>query len=268
MEQVKTKKKFKLFGNVHPAVISVWAALIAAAHLLPAVTLVGTGGTMSVSTMLLPLAGIFFGPIPGALCAAIGQFIGFLIAPSGAWLGMATWLIGTCTAFVAGCISRGKWYISIPMAVLGFVLWTTHPIGQKSMIFAWVFYGYGLLCNIGGNLLAKKAFLGKNVLLKAISIFFCGVGGLVVSASLANYATLHLFGTPAITWRLLTPVSPVERTMFSLAATIVGTPLLLGLPKIGIFVGPQAPETEEDLPDEPVLEQAAEEVKETASTEQ
>lgn len=217
MEQVKTKKKFKLFGNVHPAVISVWAALIAAAHLLPAVTLVGTGGTMSVSTMLLPLAGIFFGPVPGALCAAIGQFIGFLIAPSGAWLGMATWLIGTCTAFTAGCISRGKWYISIPMAVLGFVLWATHPIGQKAMIFAYVFYGYGLLCNILGCFFANKAFLGTlfpkienpavKVLFKAISIFLCGVGGLVVSASLANYATLHLMGTPAITWRLLTPVS-------------------------------------------------------------
>ena len=64
-------KRKNLFGGIHPAVISVWAAVLAASHMLPAVPLIGVGGTMSVSTALAPLTGIFFGPWAGLLCAAI-----------------------------------------------------------------------------------------------------------------------------------------------------------------------------------------------------
>lgn len=239
-------KKRKLFGNVHPAVIAVWAALIASAHLLPAVVLIGVGGTMSVSTALLPLAGIFFGPLAGMICAAIGQFIGFLIAPSGAWLGMFTWLIGTCTATIAGLLSWGYGYAALPVLGLGIVLWFTQKIGRSAWLFAAVFGGYGAVCMILATFFAKRFLMSRNVLLKAIAIFLCGVAGMVTAAMLANFASLVLFKTPAISWKMLVPVSPVERTMFSLAAMIVGVPLLIGLPKIGIFVGPQPKEELEE----------------------
>jgi hypothetical protein len=50
-------------------------------------------------------------------------------------------------------------------------------------------------------------------------------------------------------------IAPVERFLFSLGAMIIGTPLLIGLPKIGIQVGPMIyqKEDEEDVP-EPVIE--------------
>lgn len=243
-------KKRKLLGNVHPAVIAVWSALIASAHLLPAVVLLGTGGTMSVSTALLPLAGIFFGPLAGMLCAAIGQFIGFLIAPSGAWLGMFTWLIGTCSATIAALLSRGKGYIALPVLALSIVLWFTQKIGRDAWIFAVVFGGYGAVCMILATIFAKKFLLNKNVLLKGIAIFLCGVSGMITAAMLADFASLILFKTPAITWKMLTFVAPVERTLFSVAAMIVGMPLLVGLPKIGIFVGPQPEEELEEDEDE------------------
>ena len=183
-------QKRKLTGRVHPAVIAVWSALIASAHLLPAVVLIGTGGTMSVSTALLPLAGIFFGPISGTLCAAIGQFIGFLIAPSGAWLGMFTWLIGTCTAFTAALISHGKGYIGIGMLAVSIVLWFTTKIGQQAWIFAAVFGGYGMVCMLLGTFFAKRFILSKNILLKAIGIFLCGVAGMITSAMFADVASI------------------------------------------------------------------------------
>ena len=83
-------KKKSVFGEVHPSIIAVWAALIAASHFLPGIPLFGIGGTMSVSAVLLPLTGIFFGPVAGGLCGGIGQFIGYLIEPSAAWAGMFT----------------------------------------------------------------------------------------------------------------------------------------------------------------------------------
>ena len=132
----KKAKKNALLGGVHPAVISVWAALIAAAHLLPAIVLVGTGGTMSVSAILVPLAGVLFGPVAGTLVGAIGQFIGFLIAPAGAWLGMFTFLIGTCTALTTGLASRGKGPYALILSGLGIVLWMTQEIGRKVHLIA------------------------------------------------------------------------------------------------------------------------------------
>ena len=236
----KTKNR-RLLGNVHPAILSVWAALMACAHLLPAVVLLGTGGTMSVSTILLPLAGIFFGPLAGGICAAIGQFIGFLIAPSGAWLGMFTWLVGTCTAVGAGFASRGKWYCTLGMLALGCILWYSTKIGRQAWIFPVVNGGYAVIAIIIGGFLGHKWLLGKNILLKGIAIFCISVGALLTTLILADVASIMVFKTPAISWKMLTFVSPVERTMFSLGAMVVGVPLLIGLPKVGIFVGPQDP---------------------------
>lgn len=147
-------------------------------------------------------------------------------------------------------LSRGKGYIALPVLALSIVLWFTQKIGRDAWIFAVVFGGYGAVCMILATIFAKKFLLNKNVLLKGIAIFLCGVSGMITAAMLADFASLILFKTPAITWKMLTFVSPVERTLFSVAAMIVGMPLLVGLPKIGIFVGPQPEEELEEDEDE------------------
>src|SRR5215475_14542520 len=95
--------------RIHPATVAVWAAVLSVGYLLPTIPIIGTGGTFSLTTALLPLSGVFFGPIAGALCAAVAGFIGSLIAPHTAWMGMGTFIIGTTTAFTAGCIAWGSW---------------------------------------------------------------------------------------------------------------------------------------------------------------
>lgn len=245
------KKKNALLGNIHPAVISVWAAILAASHLIPGFPMLGTGGNFSISSALIPLAGIFFGPIPGALCAAIGNFIGYLIAPSGAWLGMATFLIGTINALAAGLVSRGKWPYAAGLVGIGTLIWFTHPMGQAVPMFAIVFYGLGLVAIILGGLISKKWLMGKNAALKAAAIFLCAFAGLATAAALANYASLVLFEMPAELWTALIFVAPFERAMFAIGAVIIGVPLLVGLPKIGIFVGPEDPK---DAVDDSVIE--------------
>ena len=242
------KKKGSMLGGIHPAVISVWAALIAAAHLLPAIVLVGTGGTMSVSAILVPLAGVLFGPVAGTLVGCIGQFIGFLIAPSGAWLGMFTFTIGTVTALTTGLASRGKGPIAIIINLVVIALWFAQEIGRKAWMFGAVMGAYGILCLLIATFVGKQWIMSKNVIKQAVGIFVCCCGGMLTSAMYANDLSLYLFKTPAITWKVLTFVSPVERSIFAIAAVIIGIPLLRGLPKVGIFVGPQpdASELEDD----------------------
>ena len=239
-------KKKDLFGGIHPAVISVWAALTAAAYMLPAVALIGTGGTLSVATCLLPLTGIFFGPVAGTLCTMIGSFIGYLIAPSSAWMGMFTFIVPTIDTLIAGLATRGGKYSlgACGVILVGTLLWYTQKIGRQAWVFGLVMTGYGLLPCVLSIFLCPKILTSKNYLVRFIGIFMVCVGGMVGAALWGDWFGVLLFKTPAITWKILTPLTPMERTIFSVASAVIGTPLLVGLPKIGIFIGPQDPNEE------------------------
>jgi len=243
-------KRFPL--PIHPAVIAAWAAIVAAGHLLPTIPIIGTGATFSLTAVLSPLSGIFFGPLAGALCSAAGGFIGNLIAPHTAWLGLGTFIIGTTTAFTSGCIAWGRWplisvnktgHIIINGAVIvyliGTILWFTQEQGRNVLRFPLVFYGAGFIAVIAGSLLMGIAMNRRGS--KALvfpALWLSAFGGMIGGATIANFFYLVLFNLPRETWLYLTVAAPLERVLFSLGATLIGVPLLIGLPKIGVMVGP------------------------------
>ena len=111
------KKKSGLL-TAHPAVIAVWAALMAAASLLPAFPIVGTGATFNIANCLTPLAGIFFGPIAGAIAAGVGGFIGQLLAPHTVLFGPLQFTIGIMGALASGYAMQRKWWVSFGIITL------------------------------------------------------------------------------------------------------------------------------------------------------
>ena len=245
-------------GKIHPAVIAVWAAVVAAAHLIPTIPMLFTGGTFSLATVLAPLSGIFFGPIAGAICSAAGGFIGSLIAPHTALLiGPFTFIIGTVSAFTAGCIAwGGRHLISLNMKggitvnggiivyLTGTVLWFTQETGRGLILFPVIYYGVGFAALIIGSIFAAGILAGNNIKLKLPALWICAFGGMIGGATVASFFSLVLLEIPKEVWAYLTIAAPVERAVFSLGTVLVGAPLLAGLPKIGVFVGPAAePET-------------------------
>lgn len=236
------EKKKRTFGKFHPAVIAVYAAILAASAMLPSIPLAALGGSFSIATALIPLAGVFFGPFAGALCAAIGGFIGQLLAPATAVIGVATFTSAAVAAFVAGLVcEEKKWG---PLGALGFAavligLWFTHPIGRESWFFALVFYGLGVLAIVVGMFIANRFLKKANFALKAVGVFLACFAGMVFSAAFVNYICLFLYGLTSEVWSFLTFLAPMERAIFSIGAIVVGVPLLIGLPKIGIFIGPR-----------------------------
>ena len=241
-------KKQSVFGRTHPAVVAVWAAVLAAAMVLPSIPLIGTGGTFSVATALFPISGIFFGPIAGFITAAIGGFIGSLLAPHTAWMGMGTFIVGAISALTAGLITEGKWkttILALCIFAIGTILWFTQPIGQSAPFFPIVFYGLGAIACVIGSVLVMKGFLVDNGAKKAINIWFIGFASMAATASIANFVTLVLFQTPREVWMMLTVQAPTERAIFAVGTAIIAVPLLIGLPKIGVFVGPDADEEDE-----------------------
>jgi len=247
-------------GRIHPAVIAVWAAVVGAAHIVPAIPMLGTGSNFSLATALSPLSGILFGPIAGALCSAAGGFIGSLVAPHTAWLGMATFIIGTTTAFTTGCIAWGGWPPitlnrrgglvvngGIIVYLIGTALWFSQEIGRETVIFPLVFYSAGFAALIAGSAFAGRVLTGKKQALKLPVLWLCAFGGMTGGATIGNFFSLVLYRLPRETWLYLTVAAPLERAVFSLIAALIAAPLLIGFPKVGIFTGPQE-EVDDDLP--------------------
>jgi hypothetical protein len=257
------RKRLTLPAKIHPAVIAVWAAVVAAAHIVPAIPMLGTGSNFSLVALLSPLSGIFFGPLAGALCSAAGGFIGSLVAPHTAWLGMGTFIIGTVTAFTSGCIAWGGWPLitlnrrgslvingGIIVYIIGTVLWFSQETGRGLIMFPLVYYSAGCAALIVGSVFAGRVLAGKNEALKLPIVWLCSFGGMVGGATIGNFFFLILYQLPGKTWLYLTVAAPLERAVFSLGAALVAAPLLAGLPRIGIFVGPQE-EADDSLPPPP-----------------
>lgn len=241
------KKKSALI-TAHPAIIAVWAALMAAASLLPAFPVVGTGATFNIANCLTPLAGIFFGPWAGAIAAGVGGFIGQLIAPHTVLFGPLQFTIAVLGAMTSGFAMRRRWWFpALIIAVFGGV-WYLLPSGRG----AWA---TPLLYLLGFAFIALGIFLGrkedplqsKDRRKMGLGILCASIAGIVVTQAMGNLWALIFFQLPAAIWFTVLAIAPVERILFGLGAMIIGTPLLIGLPKIGIPVGPMIYETEEDL---------------------
>ncbi|MCL2442311.1 MAG: hypothetical protein FWD13_02465 [Treponema sp.] len=244
--------KTKGFFSVHPAILAVWAGAIAAGYLLPAFPILGTDGFFSLAVILNPLAGIFFGPIAGALCAAVGGFIGSLIAPHTVWLGIGTFIIGAVTAFSTGCIawqkgppvavkSNGNFIINggIIVYMVGTILWFTQETGRNVVILPAIFYGLGFIALITAAVFIKYELASKNKILKFLEAWLFIFSGLIGGATIGNFFFIVLVPNPDVVWTTLAFSAPIERAIFALVAALVCVPLTAGLKKIGIFVGPR-----------------------------
>ena len=240
--------KKTLFKKVHPATITVWAAIIAVSSLLPAIPIIGTGGTMSISNCLIPLAGIFFGPIGGTLAAAIGCFIGQLLAPATAIFGIWSFLIGTIGALVAGLIADRKRIPAIVIAIIVFILWFVNPLGRAVPEEA-IYLGIGLVAAVVACFVGPKLLLAKSAGKKGLGVLLISFAAIVVSALYGNWLALIMYQLPREAWIATLFIAPVERLIFAIASMIIGVPLLIGLPKVGVPVGPQVAEDDTDVPD-------------------
>lgn len=241
-------KKKSVLISAHPAVIAVWAALMAAASLLPAFPVFGTGTTFNIANCLTPLAGIFFGPITGAIAAGVGGFIGQLIAPHTVLFGPLQFTIAILGAMASGFAMQRKWWVSLGLITLFGGVWYILPGGRE----AWpipLLYLLGYIFIAIGWWIGRKEdpLLSPNKARMSLGIFCCSVAGIVVTQAMGNLWAMIFFRLPAAIWYTTLVIAPIERAMFSFGAMIIGTPLLIGLVKIGIPVGPIIFQKEEDV---------------------
>ena len=258
------KRKILNPDKIHPAVITVWAAIVASVHLIPTIPMIG-GNFFTFASIITPLSGILFGPLAGALCSAAGGLIGSLIAPHSASFGIASFIPGTITAFTAGCIAWGRWPLlkinrvgsfvvngGIIIYLIGIILWFSHETGRNFPIKIIIYYSIGLAALFIGSIFSKKMLPGKFHFLQFLICWLCALGGLVGGATMGNYLALALFKD--IGWDFVLLIAPIERAIFAAGTALIGVPLLAGLNKVGIRLGPKP--FKEDTPPPPAEKKA------------
>ena len=55
--------------------------------------------------------------------------------------------------------------------------------------------------------------------------------------AIGNTMALPMFALPRELWLAVLPISVPQRILFAILAAVIGVPLLIGLPKIGVTVG-------------------------------
>ena len=244
------KKKSGLITS-HPAVIAVWAALMAVASLLPAFPIIGTGVTFNIANCLVPLAGILFGPWVGAIVAGVGGFIGQMLAPHTVLFGPLQFTIAIMGAMSAGFAMQRKWLIPLGIILFFGGVWYLLPNGRA----AWatpLLYIQGLIYIAIGWFIGRKEdpLLSRNRGRMALALLCCSGAGIIVTQAMGNLWAMLFFQLPPAIWYTVLLIAPFERLAFALGAMIIGTPLMIGLPKIGIPVGPMIYQNEDEN-DEP-----------------
>lgn len=237
----------KKLVTTHSALIAVWAALIAVSSLLPAFPVIGTGATLNVSDAIVVLGGILFGPWAGGIAAGVGGFIGQLIAPHGNIFGPLQFTISIAAAIAAGLAMQRKWIYPIVALVFFGSVWYLFPLGRL----AWatpMLYLPGIIACIVGWLWGNSWLASNNRAQIFSGVFICGLAGVVVALSIGNLWAMIMFALPAPIWFSVLFISPIERIGFGLIAAAIGTPLIIGLPKISVPVGPAL--DKEDIEDE------------------
>jgi hypothetical protein len=94
----------------------------------------------------------------------------------------------------------------------------------------------------------KDPLLSKDRKLMSIGLFCAAHAGIVVTQAMGNLWALIFFKLPPAIWYTVLAIAPIERILFALGAMVIGVPLLIGLIKIGIPVGPVIYQEEEEEP--------------------
>lgn len=242
------KKELGLFamGRVHPAVIAAWAAFLAVVALLPAIPVVGTGFTFSVASLVMPLAGVLFGPVGGALAAGVGGFIGQLIAPHTAIFGMLTFLCPMLEAFVAGCLMRRQWVLPIGIWLVLAAFWYGFPLGRDAWLQPLVNYTPGVIAAVLVGIFGARWVASADAKKQFVGVALCSFAGAVASMALGNSMALIMFRLPREVWYAVFPIAVPQRLISGVVSAVIGVPLMLGLNKVGLTVGPNLFKVEEE----------------------
>jgi len=228
------------------AYVIVLAAVVAVLSFvpIPISAVLGLGGTFPLSQAIYALVGFVLGPWAGALAAGIGRIIGVFLAPHTASSGLLSAAVAVVTAWAGGVLVQKKG-----------LLWLCPPILFAMALVAYV--GRGLTVDVSLGLGLSSTFINWLAIILwltpartlardwiaaasplrlaaglALGSWIVNTGSFLVANALF-YNLLYRW--PAIQWKALIGIAPVEHAFRVAVGTAIGTGVILGLRAIGLL---------------------------------
>jgi len=248
--QTRQRRVLRLrFGTRDLGVVSSFASLYAALWFLPLFPVVGVPGKFfPLNSVIAPLIGLILGPYLGLMATSIGGFIGWSITQSGP-LFFLSFVPSATASFCAGLLYLGEWKTIFLLYTALFSILAFYPSigpGWLFPFFLW-FQVLGLIVLVSPlrlkafNSLHKRTTFFELSWAVAVVSFIATLFGHVVGGIIFQTMYFPAFYPEIDYWRSLwqglTFLYPIERSIITLLATVIGAPLINALRTHGFKVG-------------------------------
>jgi len=222
-------------------------AVLSMVSLFPVIGSVGKFITMA--TVMAPLIGLILGPYLGTAAVSIGGFIGWIITQAGPF-SFLSFIPSANGALFSGLLYNRKRVVSIVLYSALFLALAFYPLIGP----AWLYPSYLWFQLVGLIALASPLRSRAEDSLHKHSSFLelsFGVGIIcfmaVLFGQVAGSVMFEIMYWPTVypqieSWKILvwqptTILYPIERTLITLIATVIGAPLIKALRAYGFEIG-------------------------------
>jgi len=240
----------------------VLAALYIVVSILPGMPVIGVPmATIDPAAILGPIYGLCFGPFVGGLGAFLGALLAWMMPPGTPQpFGLLTTICPAGAAFAAGALTRRRvggaipgWMLSATAVGLPILGWYATWVGVGAPFYPLIhLIGLGIVLALRGHLTSwfESGSKARLTLFAALASYV----GIVTDHMLGNLAfivSIDLFiplqtvqtyflkplGLPDVPsmFMYMMPVSVVERSIMTIAATVIGVGLLTALRSTGLI---------------------------------
>jgi len=222
-------------------------AVLSLVSLFPVVGTVGKFITMA--TVMAPLIGLILGPYLGTTAVSLGGFIGWIITQTGPFSFLSFVPSATCALF-SGLLFNHKRIVSIGLYSALLLALAFYPVIGPAWLYPYYlwFQLVGLIVLVSPLRSKAEGFAHKHTSMFELSF---GVGIISFTAALsgqiAGSLMFEIMYWPTtnsqtefwkiIVWQPTTFLYPVERTLITLIATVIGIPLIKALRAYGFEIG-------------------------------
>jgi len=223
------------------ALVCSFASLYAVLWLGPLFPVIGAQGKFfTLATVIAPLIGLILGPYVGAAAASIGGFIGWSITQSGP-LFFLSFVPGAAAALFSGLLYNRKWTLSAVLYVVLFLVLALYPAIGPGWLFPYFLWfqltGFVVLASPLRSKAVSYSHRQTSLLELSLGVgvisFIATLFGHIVGSILFQMLYFPTLPQTADYWRnlweALTLLYPLERTLITLSATMIGVPLIKAL---------------------------------------
>lgn len=231
----------KTTATIYIALIAIWTALLLAVSMIPAFPILGTGATITVSSVLLSsLTAPLLGPVYGVASGLIFGMVVPYVNPATS-IGLLTFLAPTFSALMAGLLLFNRWKEATVILVIQLVIWLVHPFAFYELmpIILWEFipvFIFLLVPPIRKGIINSIVTVNKKYLPIALwcLAWTARIGGDVVTGNNIGVWVMG-WGVPEMYpfWAPLTLYYAIADSLICLTGALIGTGVLVALHRSG-----------------------------------